>query len=222
MRVKILCSLILLVFFLAGCMPEQHRSVSVPRTPFMEPYGPEQNQVYLQALNTSQFKELDMTYALRRELNDRGYTIVSNPDDADFILQVNMRFADRETERMSGVGTVGGGIAGGVIGNNSGGGHSTGRTVAGAAIGAAVGSLAEYLAGDQLYTMWVDYRLTQIIKQERLPTHTGTVAAHAEGSRLHSMSDVFADLRDRTSNALAGFFTRLNRPETAPATLEPS
>ncbi len=211
MHIRVFCSFIMLIF-LGGCMPEQHRSVSVPQTPFLEPYGPEQNQVYVQALNTSQFKELDMTDALRRELSERGYTVVTDPDKADFILQVNMRFADRETERLSGIGTVGGGVAGGAIGKNSGKRSSTGRTVAGAAIGAAVGSLAEYLAGDQVYTMWVDYRLTQIVDRKKLPAHTGTVAAHAEGSRLHSMADVFTDLRDRASSALAGFFTRLETP----------
>lgn len=169
---------------LGGCAVEQQRLVSVPKTPFLQPYGPEQHRVYLQALNTSQFKELDLTGALRREPGERGYTIVAETETADFIPQVNIRFADCETARMSGIGTIGGGVAGGAV----------------------AGTLAEYLAGDQTYTMWVDSRLTQVVKDEKLPTREGTVSAHAEGACFHSMSDIFTDLRDRTASAIAGFF----------------
>jgi len=201
-----------LVITLTACIADQHRVVSMPRTAFLEPYGPTQNHIYAQVLNTSQFKNLDMDSALRNSLVKRGYIIVSDPEQADFILQVNMRFADRETDRVTGLGTVAGGAAGAgaadVLHN-----PSTGQRATGIIAGAIIGSLAEYLAGDQTYTMRIDYKLTQIEYGKKLPPHEDTISASAEGSRFHSMQDVYQDLRDRTVSAISGLFTRINNKE---------
>jgi len=197
---------------LTACMADQHRVVSMPKTAFLEPYGPDQNHIYAQILNTSQFKNLDMDKALKNSLAKRGYIIVADPKRADFILQVNMRFADRETARVTGIGTVAGGAAGAgaadVLDN-----PSTGQRATGIIAGAIIGTLAEYLAGDQTYTMRIDYKLTQIEYGRKLPPHEDTISASAEGGRFHSMRDVYEDLRDRTVSAISGLFTRIKSHE---------
>jgi len=200
------------LLLLTACMADQHRVVSMPKTAFLEPYGPDQNHIYAQVLNTSQFKNLDMDKALKNSLAKRGYIIVADPKRADFILQVNMRFADRETDRVTGIGTVAGGAAGAGaadVMNDPG----TGQQATGIIAGAIIGTLAEYLAGDQTYTMRIDYKLTQIEYGRKLPPHEDTISASAEGSRFHSMQDVYEDLRDRTVSAISGLFTRIKSHE---------
>jgi hypothetical protein len=72
----------------------EHRNLDVQSkmtdTVFLEPVGPSKQTVFLQVRNTSDQADLDLASDLRSAIQSHGYTIVSEPSQAHYVLQVNV------------------------------------------------------------------------------------------------------------------------------------
>lgn len=100
--------------------------------------------IYVDVRNTSQFQEVDTNAIfskLAENLTAKGYKIVNNPEEADYILQVNVLYFDYYRKTAAKEGAKEGAIAGGTVGAAAG-----GRDVD-ALILAALGAGAGYIGG---------------------------------------------------------------------------
>lgn len=75
--------------------------------------------IYVEVRNTSQLQKLNPTLlrkAIEEKLREKGYTIVSNPLDAGYIVQVQVRYFDFLKEKT---GTKEGAAAGAIVGGGA-------------------------------------------------------------------------------------------------------
>lgn len=100
--------------------------------------------VFVDVRNTSQFQEVDtatLKNAIAEALRTKGYNVLNSPENADYILQVNVLYFDyyRKTAAKEGAreGLIAGGVTGAALG---------GRDID-ALILAALGAGAGYLGG---------------------------------------------------------------------------
>ena len=108
--------------------------------------------VFIQVKNTSKY-QLQFADALRQKLEAKGYTVVDDPQKANYWIQANVRYigrmkrtaADEMVSKGYG-GAIIGGTVGAVIGSNAGGSTAT-------AVGTAVGALAGAAAEDAANTL---------------------------------------------------------------------
>ena len=83
---------------LGGCQAVttaiEHRNLEVQSkmtdTVFMEPVGSSKHTCFLQVRNTSDQADLDLASDLRSAIQAQGYTIVTEPNQAHYVLQVNV------------------------------------------------------------------------------------------------------------------------------------
>jgi len=129
-------------------------------TIFLEPAA--ERTVYLQIRNTSTEQDLSLEPKLRQALQNKGMTISTNPDTAQYWIQANvlsvgkMNLPNAENTLISGygAGAFGAAAAAGVVGYNS----SSG----GAALGAGlVGVAADAMVEDTNYTMVTDLQIAE-------------------------------------------------------------
>jgi len=108
----------------------------------------EYRNIYVNVRNTSQFQEVD-TNALRNliaeNLAAKGYSIVSDPKKADYILQVNVLYFDYYRKTGAREAATEGAIAGGLGGAAAGGGDTESLILA--ALGAGAGYVGGALVG---------------------------------------------------------------------------
>ncbi|EPC4178316.1 complement resistance protein TraT, partial [Aeromonas salmonicida] len=111
-------------------------------TIFLEPAA--ERTVYLQIRNTSTEQDLSLEPKLRQALQNKGMTISTNPDTAQYWIQANvlsvgkMNLRDAENTLISGygAGAFGAAAAAGVVGyNSSSGGAALGAGLVGALVG---------------------------------------------------------------------------------------
>ncbi len=122
-------------------------------TIFLDPAKKMKNRnIYVEVTNTSQFKEVDtlaLKKAIAEKLASKGYKIMEDPQQADYILQVNVLYFDyfRKTAARdgAGAGAIGGAIAGGLAG-----GGDDVRALILAALGAGAGYLGGALVGSAI------------------------------------------------------------------------
>jgi hypothetical protein len=137
-------------------------------TIFLPPVSPDKKTLWVDVRNTSD-KDLDLA-PLSGLIAARGYRIVTNPDEANYRLQVNVLYvgkADPAAIEKSLYAGWGGPLAGTAAGAIAGAG--IGRSPAGVGIGAGVGALvggaAELISGSLVkkvtYTMITDVQLSE-------------------------------------------------------------
>lgn len=134
--------------FLTGCGAVEksikHGSLDVQTkmsdTIFLDPVEPSKRTVFLQFRNTSDKKDFNISSDIKSSLEEKGYEIVTNPDNAHFMIQANILQVGKSTDEdpfsslhsgfggalvgtylaastgNSGTGIYGAGIAGGLIG----------------------------------------------------------------------------------------------------------
>lgn len=86
------------VTFLSGCAATQvaisKRELDVQTkmsdTIFLDPVGADKRTVFVQVRNTSDKQDFDVTSEVTGALAAKGYRVVSDPDEAFFILQANI------------------------------------------------------------------------------------------------------------------------------------
>lgn len=157
LRTKKLVILGLICFTTAqvvGCAAISHRNLDVQAkmsdTIFLNPETLESGKpIYVRAINTSDFQEIDFNNLLKEKIAKAGRKITSNPKEAAYLLQANLLYLNQEKQDMTMEGAVasgvGGAIAGATLASNSNfGGQSlaaAGVGLAAAGVGALVGSM---------------------------------------------------------------------------------
>ena len=135
-------------------------------TVFLDPVPETQKTIYLGVRNTSDYPDIDFRAPLANALSQRGYVIVTDPDQAHYLLQANVLQAGKlqpgqENQLISGgfggpllAGAVAGGLTGGFTGNSN----------AGLGVGlgvAAATALFNYAYQDVTYAVTVDIQLSE-------------------------------------------------------------
>lgn len=193
---------------------KSHMSESI----FLDPVPEASKTVYISARNTSDHPEIDMRASLSQAIQARGYRIVSDPNQAHFMIRSNVLQAgkiDPKTKDQMLMGSygepllLGAGTAAltGALGGSTG-------AIAGAGLGiAAVSFLANELVQDVTYALTVDIQLSerplkgQKVKQvtstnneggvrsaDNLDTMGGTSTAYSNNS--HTTSQYVAENKD--------------------------
>lgn len=123
-------------------------------TIFLDPVPEDERTVYVEVRNTSDKPDFDIAPQIRQAVAARGFRVVDDPRQANFLLQANVLQAGRSSETAaeraynSGFGsTVVGGATGGAVGYGLGksgiGVNDTLGTIIGALIGAGVSGIAD-------------------------------------------------------------------------------
>ena len=128
---------------------------------FIDPVKKELRTVFISSKNTSG-QPINLEQSLSNELQaKKGYKIVDDPDEATYILMVNVLYCDKKQENnvagaALGAGAVGAGVS---AYNNGGAGQAIGVGLGAAVIGGLIGKATE----DTIYQMQVDI----LIKREQ-------------------------------------------------------
>jgi hypothetical protein len=161
---------------LSGCAATQvaleHKDLKVQtqmsKTIFLDVEKPAERTVFLDIKNTSD-REVNVEPLIRQRLEAKGYKIVSNPQQAFYILQVNILqvgVSDPSALQSSLYagwgGPVHGAVLGGTIGAAAGGARGLGY---GSAAGGLAGSAAELVSGSLVknvtYSMITDVQVVE-------------------------------------------------------------
>ena len=130
-------------------------------TIFLEPSSPNERNVFLSVRNTSD-KQIDVEQSINSVLQARGYSIITDPKRANYMIQANILQVGksdlRTAEGALGSG-FGGALAGAAIGGYSG---NSGRSVlAGGLLGAAAGIVGDALVDDTYFVMITDVQIRE-------------------------------------------------------------
>ena len=165
------------VLLLTGCGAVQKSikysdldvQTKMSETVFLDPVADDQKTVVLQVRNTSGQSTFSMENELRQALESKGYRVVSNPDQAHYMLQANVLQIGRIREEEAFLslnggfgstlqGAAAGAVAGGLISNNF-----QGYGVGGL-IGAGVGTLADSMVEVMTYNLITDLQISEKAK----------------------------------------------------------
>ena len=217
----------LLALALAGCggvkLSKAKKDLSVntaiSNSVFLAPVKPSERTVLVQVRNQSARLDFQFEEAVKQHIINRGYLIVEDPAQAQYILQANL-LSLNETKKTpdSMADKVAGGVVGGLLGSTVG--KGKGQKV-GVAAGAALGTLAttaynsDYL--DITFTGIIDVRL-----QEKNPsgekTDDGEYTADGQWKKHSTRINVTANkvnlkfdeaqgkIRENIAKAISGLF----------------
>lgn len=147
------------VLLFSGCVTTSLQTKSkMAQSVFINPVNVTQKIVYVAVRNTSG-QNINLQSKIEQYLQQKGYQITQNPDDATFILQANILYCDLKQENNAQDAAILGAAAGAGVGiyNHS---SATGGVVGGLA-GAAVGGLVGKLTEDKIFQMQVDINIRQ-------------------------------------------------------------
>lgn len=209
--------------------------------PNLRPQAFDRRVVYLRYRNSSGSPLPDLFSDIRGRLEASGYRVTLNPDEAQYVIQIDTRYFGESRTRDGNLAMLGGaaagGVVGGVIGHNVGSGSDL-NTVVGAGIGAAVVGGTMYAMANRNkmieYNLVLDVRVGERI-QDGVITNRSTSGsattghsagfAAAGGSHEHgsatstSREDQAIQIRDDffySENRLTGYAVRMGlTPEEA-------
>lgn len=189
MRFQLVALSVAAVIGLSGCAATQvaisKRNLDVQTrmsaTVFLDPVRADQRTVFLQIRNTSDQPDLDIASDLMDAITSKGYTVVDDPDAAQFVLQANVLQVGKtspsanETALHGGYGgTLGAGMMGAGAAYAIGAGGS--REAVGVAI---VGMLVDSVAGaavkDVYYSITTDVQIRERLRRGATAT---AISAH--------------------------------------------
>lgn len=179
--------------YLAGCSAAhtmiKKRNLDVQtkmsETIFLEPVSPNKKIVFIDIRNTSD-QDLPIKQLILDRINQAGYTIVNDPEQANFMLQANIlqigKSDLREAEAVLSSG-FGGAIAGASLA------YGTGSSYRGAMsaglLGGALGLVGDALVDDVLYSMTTDLQIRERpLKGEVITQTQQTNAAQGTATRI--------------------------------------
>lgn len=199
-----LCAALLATSLLAGCNATttliQKSDLDVQThmsgTVFLDPVSPDKHVVMVRVRNTSDYQDLDLRSPLTAAVQARGYRVTNNPDEAQFILSVNVLQAGpidpkkKDALLSAGYGDalLGGAGAAGVAALAGGNGTAVGAAALG---GAALGYLADQLVKDVYYSVVTDIQIQQraangVVVHQTTTTNAGTGAAGGQVGSNHA------------------------------------
>ncbi|MBX7491161.1 complement resistance protein TraT [Helicobacter turcicus] len=147
------------VLLFSGCVTTSLQTkVTMAQSVFIDPVNATQKIIYVAVRNTSG-QNINLQSKIEQHLQQKGYQITQNPDNATFILQANILYCDVKQENNAQDAAILGAAAGAGVGiyNHS---SATGGVVGGLA-GAVVGGLAGKLTEDKIFQMQVDINIRQ-------------------------------------------------------------
>ena len=169
-------SIVLASTLFSGCATtELQTNVRMSQSVFIDPVKKELRTVFISSKNTSG-QPINLEQSLSNELQAKGYKIVDDPDEATYILMVNVLYCDKKQENnvagaALGAGAVGAGVS---AYNNGGADQAIGVGLGAAVIGGLIGKATE----DTIYQMQVDILIKERTKGSVL-TQNSTVAGQA-------------------------------------------
>lgn len=188
--------------------------VKMSDTIFLDPVGLSKNRnVYIRTTNTSDMQEIAFDQFLREDIAKKGYTVVSDPTQAGFIIQSNILYMDNEKKSLTADGLLAGGfggvLAGAGLGNNS------GSAIVGGILGAVGGALVGSAFHVDTYLGAVDVQI-----QEKVPGGvTGTMVTNAQqgsATTLKTQQEVKSDYQTyRTRIVAKARQTNIDKKEAA-------
>jgi hypothetical protein len=135
--------------------------------------------VYCRVRNSSG-SDVDISDAVRSEIEKLGYKMTNDVNQAQFTLEADVRYFGEGAKTDLGpvvLGGVAGGVTGGVIGHNVGSGSSSstaGGAVIGAAAGAALGSIVANRNKMRDINLVVDISIGERIQGQKVSTTRGS------------------------------------------------
>lgn len=137
---------------------------------FLDPITVDKRTVFLQIRNTSDKPELDITRSIGEAMLQKGYQVLSIPDDAHYWLQVNilqvgrsdLRAANHALNRGFGsalTGAMGGAAVGGLAPK----GKRQKTATIGSMVGATVSLVTDAMVEDVVYSVIVDVQISERI-----------------------------------------------------------
>jgi hypothetical protein len=122
-------------------------NVKMSDTIYLEPQSLAKNRrIFIRATNTSDFQEVVLEKLIGEKIAKKGFTIVTDPTQADYIVQANVLYFDTAKEGMTADAILSGAIAGGTAGVLIAGSDLKGGFT-GAVIGTVLGSLGGAIVG---------------------------------------------------------------------------
>ena len=189
-------SIVLASTLFSGCATtELQTNVRMSQSVFIDPVKKELRTVFISSKNTSG-QPINLEQSLSNELQAKGYKIVDYPDEATYILMVNVLYCDKKQENnvagaALGAGAVGAGVS---AYNNGGAGQAIGVGLGAAVIGGLIGKATE----DTIYQMQVDILIKERTKGSVL-TQNSTVAGQAsvrDGKKSGFVNSFGGDVRN--------------------------
>ena len=218
-----------LLFLLAGLLSAcsgtyeavEHRNleteVKMSQSIFLDPEIKYSNRnIFLEVRNTSDMQDIDFQHIIESRLKEKGYTIVQNPADAAYRLQVNVLYIDPSSKGMTADAAAAGGFGGAVIGAATGRGSTR---VTGGLIGTAVGSLIGAAVGSQ-FKIDSFMGIADIQIQEKVPGGVkGSMTTNADqgtSTTLRTSRDIKSDYQTyRTRIAIEAKETNMDKLRAA-------
>lgn len=138
----------------------------------IDPVAKDKKIIFLNVRNTSG-QNINIESKLISILQSKGYVIVDDPEQATFILSINILYCNKKQENNAAVGaTLGIGLGVGVAAYNSN--SMTAAVLTTGAIGLVSGLIGK-LTEDIIYQMQVDINIKQRAKAKVLSTALATV-----------------------------------------------
>jgi hypothetical protein len=163
---------------------------------FLDPVPAAHRTIFVEVRNTSDKPDFDLEPAVRTAIAARGYRVVADPADAQFLLQANVLQAGRSAPSAAEA-SFAGGFGSLLIGAAAGAGagrvasEDTSVIIGGALVGAATAATADGLIRDVTYSIITDIQVSEraqpgIVVTERL---TQDLAQGTSGSRVLSAAE---------------------------------
>lgn len=162
-----------LALLMTGCAAVQtsisHADLDVQskmtNTVFLDPVTPDRKVIFLQVRNSSDRPEIDITPDVRQALATKGYTLVADPDQANYQLQVNVLQVGKASPSAAEQANVGGygsvlntAYSGSYIGSTFGGYNAT---AAGGLVAGAIATLADAAVKNVTFSIVTDLQISE-------------------------------------------------------------
>jgi outer membrane lipoprotein SlyB len=136
-------------------------------TIFLTPTSPEKKTIFVQIKNTSDKQNLELNPKVTEAMFSKGYTVVADPDKANFLLQANilqvgnvdLREANEALNQGYGS-AINGAVVGGLVGSMSGSGGFD-SIATGGLIGAGVATIGNALIKDVTFSIITDVQISE-------------------------------------------------------------
>lgn len=230
----LLAGAITIALALSGCAAVStsiaHKDLDVQTkmsdTIFLDPVEPEKRTIYLEIRNTSDKTNFDISSAINRSLQAKGYLVTTNPKLAHYWLRANILSVDKASPTAaqqalsSGYGgTVAGVALGAAIGGAAGGWAGAGYGgLAGGLAGAAVETIANAAVKDVTYMVITDVEIAEkaeegvIVRQDSRQDAKQGIG----GSRTQTSSEISDKKKYRTRIVSTANQVNLDYIEAAP------
>ncbi|MBL4773878.1 MAG: complement resistance protein TraT [Alcanivoracaceae bacterium] len=138
-------------------------------TVFLDPVAASKRTIFIQIRNTTDKPELNVAGQVMADLQQKGYTVLNDPDKAHYVLQANVLQVakmDLRAAQHALDGGYGAAISGGVVGALAGG-AASGNSNKGAAVvgllGAALSTIGDAMIKDISYTVITDLQISEAV-----------------------------------------------------------